>query len=311
MANEENVQDRVEALFDDVEDAPEEVEEVEEEVVDDLDEPQEEIEDTGEEPVEEEVTSDLVEIEWEGQLYEAPAVIAEALMRNNDYTQKTQEVASQRKELEIQHENLKRVDAQYKFAQEVQVDLIEANQLEKQSEEARQYLRANVDQLTSNDITKIQMAISDNDQKRDNIIREVQNRNTGFQQAQEQLHAELLTKGTEVLRQKIPGWGQQQQRQVHDYALATGFTEQEIGNVVDPRQVEALWKASQFDALQSGKSAAVKKVVSTPSIKAKSRNPMPEDVKAKLNLRKTLKSSKLSSKEKARAIEKSFGERFG
>ena len=316
MADEAPVQERVDALFDEpeVQEAP--VEEPVEEPTEEIsEEPTEEPE--GDEPTEEAeqaetpAEEDLVEVEFEGQIFEAPKAIAEALMRTGDYTQKTQELSTQRKELEVQHDNLRRVDSQYKFALSVQDDVMKAHQLEQQIEQARVYMRENIDGMSHTDLEKIRMAIDETRLERDRIISSVTTKNTEFQQANEQSLKELMDKGTEVLQQNIPGWGKEQQGQVRAFALSSGFTEAEIGNLVDPRQVEILWKASQFDSLQAGKSAAVKKVVSTPSIKAKSRNPMPQEGKDKLKLRKTLKSSKLSSKAKARAIEKSFGERFG
>jgi len=247
----------------------------------------------------------------QGKLYEVPLELKEALLREGDYTQKTQDVAVQRKELEIQSENLKRVNSQYEFAMQVQDDVMKAHQLDQQVEQARAYMRDNIDGMSHTDLEKIRMAIDETRSERDKLINGVNAKNTEFQQAHEQTLKELVDKSTEVLRQKIPGWDDSHETQIKEYALSLGIPEQAYNSVVDPVEKFILHKAMQFDALQSGKAAAVKKVVSTPSIKAKSRNPMPEDVKAKLNLRKSLKNPKLSSKAKARMIQKSFGERFG
>ena len=82
------------ALFDSVEEvAQEAAEEALEETVQELEDAVQEDEeaegnadDSNEASLEATEESDLVEVEWEGQLYEAPKEMAEALMRNSDYT---------------------------------------------------------------------------------------------------------------------------------------------------------------------------------------------------------------------------------
>jgi len=130
------------------------------------------------------------------------------------------------------------------------------------------------------------------------------------QQAQQQSHEELLKKGTEVLTQKIPNWGKESQEKLKDYAVSLGFSEAQVNSLVDPIQVETLWKASQYDALQEGKTAAVKKVQTAPTIKPKSRNPMPKEVGDKLNLRKKMKSNQ-TNKAKANALGDHLANKFG
>ncbi len=306
------VQDRIDAMFEEpAEEVTEEAKEVEEEtegtpeaVSEDDEAVSEEEEPTEEEP-------ETVDIERGGKLYSVPIELKEAFMREGDYTQKTQDVATQRKELEIQSENIKRVDSQYKFALSVQDDVMQAHQLDLQVEQARTYMRDNIEGMTHTDLEKIRMAIDETRSQRDKLINGINVKNTEFQQAHEHSLTELKTKSTEVLRQKVPGWDDSHEGQIKDYALSLGIPEQTYNSVVDPIEKLILHKAMQFDALQVGKAAAVKKVVSTPSIKAKSRNPMPEDVKAQLNLRKSLKNPKLSSRAKARMIQKSMGDRFG
>ena len=98
---------------------------------------------------------------------------------------------------------------------------------------------------------------------------------------------------------------------VRDYALQSGFTEAEVGQVIDPRYVEVLWKAHKYDALQANKGTAVRKVQAAPTIKPKARNPMPGDVKTKLAIRKQLNSPKLSDKEKAKLVQERVAQQLG
>lgn len=257
------------------------------------------------------VEAELVEFEWEGQLIEAPPTIKEALMRHSDYTQKTQTLSSERKSVEVQMGEVKLKEQQVAFVESVQPDLLKAQQLEAQADQAHTYLRDYIDSLTATDIEKVRLRIEDFRKERDDLVQSIGIKQTEFQQAQEQSHTELLNKGTEVLKQRIPNWGKEAQEKVREYALQSGYSEAEIQNVVDPRQVETLWKAAQYDALQEGKTAAVKKVQAAPSIKQKARNPMPKRTGEKLNLRKKLKSSKLSSADKADAVGQDLAKRFG
>lgn len=278
-----------------------EVEDEEPDDLDDLDEPDTEPKVEGDEV-------DEVEVEFEGQLITAPKAVADALMRNKDYTEKTQAVAAQRKETEILQSEVRLRADQFTFAQQVQPDILKAQQLEADAASYHQYLKENVDTLTSVEVTKLQMAIADKREERDNLVQSLTNKQAQFQQAQKHTHEELLNKGTEVLRQKIPGWGKAQQEQVRSYALESGYTEAELSGVVDPRQVLTLWKAHQYDALKSGAVPAVKAVQSAPSIKAKSRNPMSQEKGRELNLRKKLKSTTRSDKQKAVDLEDHFAE---
>ena len=275
-------------------------------------EPEESTDADGDDEPEDEVdpsAPEMVEVEWEGQLIEAPKSVAEALMRQSDYTQKTQEVAAQRKAIETQIAELDHKNKQFQFAESIRDEVLKAQQLESQADQAYEYLRNNVDSLSPTEIEKIKIAIEDTRKERDNLVKSLTTKQTEFQQASEQSLKELRNKGTEVLKQKIPGWGEEKAKQVRDYALNSGYTEAEISNVLDPRQVETLWKASQYDNLKSGVTPAVKAVQAAPSIKA--RNPMPKETRQKLDLRKKLASKNLTDKQKEALLIQDFGERLG
>lgn len=256
---------------------------------------------------EKEEAPEVVEIEIDGELLEVPARYKDHFMRTKDYTEKTQAVAAQRKEVEVQIGLIEQTRQSFEFAESIRDDIAKAEALEAQAVQIHDHLRSNVDSLSSQEITKLQLAITDARSERDEIGKVVQNKQGEFQQAREQSRRELLNKGTEVLRQRIPGWGEQQQKQVREYALNSGFTEAEIAYVVDPRHVEALYKASQYDALKSGVAPAVKLVKS--AVKPKSRNKMDEAAKGRIARSKIRKSS-LSSPKKAEAIMDSIEDRF-
>lgn len=296
------------------EEPQEEVQEAPVESEDVQDEPQEELaaEEEVQEDIPQEETAEVVEIEVDGELLEVPAKYKDYFMRQADYTQKTQQLSEQRKETEILQSQVRAKAEEFEFAQSVWDDVIKVQNLQTQAEQYTQYLRDNIDSLSSTDIEKMRLAIQDAKDESQTIATQVQQKQQEFQQSQQQAFQELLNKGTEVLRSRIPGWGEDHQKQVRDYALQTGFSEEEINSVVDPRQVEMLWKAKQYDELKKGTAQAVKKVQSAPTIKkVPPRDPQTGQFTNKKNqVKKALKDTKQSPKRAARSLEEYIGGRF-
>jgi hypothetical protein len=76
----------------------------------------------------------------------------------------------------------------------------------------------------------------------------------------------------------------------------------------DARIVKTLWKAHQFDKLQTQKIEG--KVKSVPTVKPGSSNPMPQHVKDGFALKKQLNNPKLTDAQKAKVIERELMNRF-
>jgi len=178
----------------------EEVEDVEEvEVTDEVTEESEETEIEVKEPEQPE----SVEVEYDGILYDVPVALKDALLRQSDYTVKTQEVALSKKEFEVQSEQITLERGQYEFAQSVFDEVLEIRNLDSQAEQWKDYIRANVDNMSPLDIEKARMSRDELIEKRDTLSTEIQQKQANHQQAQDQSKAEILKKGTEVLKQKI------------------------------------------------------------------------------------------------------------
>lgn len=251
---------------------------------------------------------ELIEVEYEGKLYEVTPEIRDALLRQSDYTQKTQEVAAQRKAVEVEQARIQQQAQQYEFVSSVEEEISQIRQIDAAIPQWQQHLRENVDNLSHTEIEKIRLTIDELKQHREAIGKSLESKYGEFQQAREQAQRELLEKSTEVLRSKYPDWNGEA---VTEYAKSLGFTEDAIAIAqTDPRQMELVRKAMLYDQLQEGKTAAVAKVKAAPKIKAKSRNPMPKEVGDKLNLRKKLKSDRLSNAQKANLIGESVASKF-
>lgn len=267
-----------------------------------------------EDAVEEEAPEDgaeFAEVEYDGRLYEVPLELKDAIMRNADYTQKTQELSGQRKQIEAMTQQYQQRMAEQEFLSSVSDERFEVQQLQATAKQYKDFLRDNIDNLSTTEIEKIRFQIQDVQDKQAEVTQSLQSKYQEFQQSQEQSHQELLKKGTEVLRSRIPGWNEEAQALVRQHALESGYTEQEIQGVVDPRMVETLWKAAQYDKLQASKGTAVKKVQGAPKIRPKARNPMPKDVQDDLNFRKKLKSNNLTSRQKQALAAEAIGNKWG
>lgn len=310
--------DKVEAMLfgeEPAEDAPEEQEAIDGQVEDEEveasadDEQEEELEASDEDAESEEEAT--VEIEIDGEVLAVPEKYKDYFLRQKDYTEKTQEVAAQRKQVEITLNQLEQQAQNFKFAESVWDDTIQVQQLNTQAEQLHQYLRENIDNLGSSDIEKIRFQIDETRREANNLAGQIQQKQHEFQQSQQQSRQELLNKGTEVLRQRIPGWDQEKAKQATEFALNLGFSEAEVGSVLDPRYVEVLYKASQYDNLKSHTKPAVEKVQQAPKLETKSRNPMPKDTRRKLDTKNKLKRKSLSPRDKEKVIMEDMANRLG
>lgn len=280
--------------------------------IDDLDEAEEPEELEASEDEEGEEEPEYVEIEIDGEVLQVPPKYKDYFMRQQDYTQKTQEVAAERKTVEAIQAQVQAEQAKYQFLESVQDEMQQAESLKAQIDQVRQYKREQIDNLDAKDLFKIDAQIEEWQTSLNAIGQSLNTKQQEFQQAQQQSLQELLDKSTEALRSRIPNWGEQTQKQVRDFALSNGFTEQELNSVYDPRYVEVLWKASQYDTLKKGAAVAVKKVQDAPTIKAKARKRQMDPITAKkLNTRKVIKSANKSDADKARAAGDYLADRFG
>jgi len=305
--------DDVADIFLGKEEPDEPIEEPTEEVVQEA-EPQETDDDTGgddtqEEEVVEEPTT--VEVEYNGTLYEVPNELKDALMQSADYTQKSQANAESRKTLDVQLGTVEAAQKEQAFQTSIQPDVLQVHQLESAVNQFNDYLRQNIDSLSSTDIEKIRFQMDEYRQQRETLVGQLQQKHSDFIKEQEQAVTELLNKSTEVMRAKVPNWGESEHNALKEYAVSQGIPEAQAATVIDPVQIEILWKAKQYDALQANKPAAVKQVSQAPAIKAKSRSPMPKETQDKLNLRKKLKSDKFSPAQKRQLAAEDIGARWG
>lgn len=246
-------------------------------------------------------TSDVVfeEVDYEGKVYQVPTEIKNALMSRADYTRKTQETARQREALEIHQRQIQELQQQHQFEQTLQEELGRLGSL---NYVIQQYQSQDWAKLSGDELTRAGLQLKQLEDQRKAITDSVAQKRAAFTAEYENRKQALLQQATEVLRKAIPGWGEATAAEVSEYALAQGFTQHEVNNIYNPRDVTVLWKAQQYDKLISSKGDALKKASKAPPVvKPGSVKPMPKDVRDKLDFRKAMKKAS-TSQEKARVI---------
>lgn len=225
--------------------------------------------DTDEISEEGDASDELDDVEYEGKQYKLPKELKEALLRHADYTRKTQEVAATRKEVEA---------ARQQFQQEVQLQqqtLQDRAQLMMIENQLSQFEQIDWTALSDQDpvqAQKLWFQKQQLEQTRGQAATRIhQAQQQAMYQQQEQL-AKRVQEGREMLAREIKGWSADTAKQVAEYGKQSGYSEQELGNLYDPRYVKTLHKAMLYDQLMSKATQKPKAEapVPVPTVKTKS-----------------------------------------
>ena len=241
---------------------------------------------------------DVFEFEYEGTTYALPKPLERAVQNMRDYTQKTQSVAQQRKQAEHILEQQRVANMQREFESSVAQEMSQLHEIDAILAQAK-----NLDwsSLNTEQILRIRTEIDQRKDQRDQLAQALQAKYQQFGQQREKAIGDLKAKAKEFAASHIPSWSEETYKAVRDHALSDGYTETELNSAeLDPRHLQTLWKAQQFDLL---KSKAAKTVSQVKQVRATSANPMPQQVKDKLNFRKALNKTAPNSSERRRLVE--------
>ena len=192
--------------------------------------------------------------------------------RQADYTKKTQELSEQRR-------NIEQLESQYnsqlgQMQQERQQYMDGLNQLIQQSMGGLEQF-SNVDWNRLKEEDPIEF-ITKRDEYREaqERVRSGQHQYTLEQQKQagemQALQQQVLQQEHAQMVEKVPEWGDPTQQKVlatglREYATGQGYTEEEIGSLVDHRSLIVLMKAQKYDELQRA-DVKTKKVKNKPRV---------------------------------------------
>ena len=183
-----------------------------------------------------------------------------------DYTKKSQAVAEERKVVEAERQRIE--EAKYlrdQYAERLQV----IEQMLNQQPETE-----NLDYLKETDPIGYAVKVAELSQREKQLaqVRAEQARIYDQQQReqQEQL-GQVVQAESRKLAEVIPEYadpqkGETLRRELREFGLKAGFSDQELANVYDSRAVLTLYKAMQYDKLQSAKPGITKKVNEAPKV---------------------------------------------
>lgn len=240
---------------------------------------------TSEAEVPAETAPEFEEVEYEGEKYQVPPKLKEAIIRQSDYTKKTQEVAEVRKLLSHAREQIEVASLQNQFSKSVEPELNEIRQLDSQ---LSAYENVNWREIPAEDRTLHMLEMQRLEKARAAKLGEIELKRQQFDGTFKEQVKKLQAEAKKLLKERIPNWSEQTEKETRDWALSNGFTEEEVNSISDPRHAEVLWKAAQFDkAKQSAKPA----VQQAKAAKVSGTNPMPQSVRDKLAFNKALKAA--------------------
>lgn len=232
--------------------APEEVED--EAPESDEDEPEAELSD--EQPAEGDE-----EVEIEGEKYRVPKKVAEAAMRQQDYTKKTQEVAEQRRSVEDKQ--------QYLEAREslINASLSDLSELQALQRQVAQFDSVEWQSLITDDPQQaLRLSLSRQQLQQQLAAKqtELQGKAQQFEQQRLQHLEKQMELGRAELQRRVGKLSATDSKNTFEQGLKLGYSAEEMNRTADPRWMHALVKAARWDALQAAKPTAMKKANEAP-----------------------------------------------
>ena len=199
---------------------------------------------------------ELDETEYEGKTYKVPKEIKDALLRQSDYTRKTQELAEIRKAAELERQSITTAKEADDAADELKSDLRTVDKALKSFE--------NVDwsKFAADSPAQAQAYMLQYQQlqmQRQQLASGLEQHANTAKTSREQAHSAALAQAKADLLQAMPDFTQELAVKITQSTVsAYGFTPDELSRVSDPRQVRILrdammWRESQAKAKQAAK----------------------------------------------------------
>ena len=206
-------------------------------------------------------TADEEEVEIDGEKLKLPKKVAEAVMRQQDYTKKTQEVAEKRRSVDDRAQYL---DAREQLLNSTFQEAAELQALQKQAE---QFKAIDWNTLVSDDPQQalklnfahqqLQQQLAEKQGKVQHLVANAEAARKHHLEKQQEL-------GRAELTRRLGKLSDADRTQTLKQGVDLGYTDSELATIADPRLFHALYKAAQWDAMQAQKPKAMQKVAEAP-----------------------------------------------
>ena len=235
----------------------ESLEEESEEESEESEEVEEDDEEEAEESDEEEEEELLYAVKVDGEEQEVSLdELLKGYSRQSDYTRKTQDLSTERREMESLQEKYNSEMAQIQAERQQYTEYL--NQIVESSMGGLDKY-ANLDWEAMKSADPIEYVTKREEfREAQEKIQAMRNEQVTAQQKQaeesKQLHAQMVKEEHLKLVSAEPDWGEPEKQKelagtVRKYALSQGFSEEELNSLVDHRSVLVLMKAAKFDAI--------------------------------------------------------------
>ncbi|MDW6020245.1 hypothetical protein SAZ10_00550 [Mesorhizobium sp. BAC0120] len=204
---------------------------------------------------------ELDTIELDGKAYQIPKALKPGFMMQADYTRKTQEVARARRELEHFRENLTQ------HAQAADEEMTQRAALVALDAQLQQFAKLNWDQLSAEDplaANREFMRFQALEKVKDQIGRDLAQKSVLRSQAAQHEIVSRFEQTQDYASKNIKGWSPELDREIIDWAMSKGATEQNILSAMSPMVYEMLYLARIGDQ-------ALKKQPAAPNNSARAR----------------------------------------
>ena len=201
------------------------------------------------------------EVEYEGKTYKVPKELKGALMKNADYTQKTQEVAEQRKSVEERVELLNQRESLMSATFDKAVELRDIQNKLSQYEQIDWQNLVDADPVQA---TKLNLAYQQLQREAQQKYGELQQAQSQAQNLSEQTRQKFLAEEQTKLKARLPNFDMKVAEKIKSVGKEYGLTDNELNSVVDSRYVHILHDAMKWRSLQVEKPLAMKKVTEAP-----------------------------------------------
>jgi hypothetical protein len=206
-------------------------------------------------------SDDEEEVEIDGEKLKLPKKVAAAVMRQQDYTKKTQEVAEKRRSVDDRAQYL---DAREQLLQMTFQEAAELHSLQKQLE---QFNGIDWNALVTDEPQRA-LSLSLARQQLHQQLAEKQGKLNGLTANGEAARKAHLEKQQELgraeLTRRVGKMTDADKTRTLKQGADLGYSDSELATIADPRLFHALYKAAQWDAMQAAKPKAMQKVAEAP-----------------------------------------------
>ena len=196
--------------------------------------------------------------------------LVEGYQKGSDYTKKSQHLAEQRKAVE---EHAYAIQEAQNLRDEYHARLGQVQEVLQNN--AEEYV--DLDVLKENDPIAYAVAVAErteNSKKLQAVQQEQVRLSEESKAYHSQQQAQFVQAQAKLLSEKMkdfsnPKKSEQLKGEIRNFGKSIGFSDQELGQVLDHRHVMVLHKAAQWDKLQKAKAGVTKKVANAPKMSKK------------------------------------------